>query len=62
MEVSAQLRKETAPKWVKAMERTSGFLGAVLAAAHPATFDAGMKCVEAIGTGEKVAKTENLEG
>ena len=61
MEVAAELRKEAAPKWVKSMERTTAFLGGVLAAAHPATFATGMKCVEAIGTGKKVAKTENLE-
>jgi len=61
MEVGAELRKEAGPKWVRLMERTTAFLGAVLAAAHPATFDTGMKCVQAIGTGKKVAKTENLE-
>jgi hypothetical protein len=43
------------------MERSTAFLGAVLAVAHPATFKMGMKCVKTIGESKEVTKTENLE-
>ena len=56
MEVGAELRKEASPKWVRLMERTMVFLRAVLMEAHSTTFNTGMKCVQAIGTGKKVAK------
>lgn len=61
MEVGAELRKPAAPEWVRATERISAFLGAVLAVAHPATYDIGMKCLKEIGQSKQVAKTENLE-
>jgi hypothetical protein len=43
------------------MERSTAFLGAVLAVAHPATFKTGMKCVKTIGESREVRKTENLK-
>jgi hypothetical protein len=43
------------------MERSTAFLGAVLAVAHPATFKTGMKCVKAISESRQVAKTDQLE-
>ena len=61
LEVGAELRTAAGLKWVQSMERTTAFLGAVLAVAHPATFQTGMDCVKAIGESGEVAKAENLE-
>jgi hypothetical protein len=61
LEVGAELRRTTGLAWVKSMERSTAFLGAVLAVAHPATYETGMNCVKAIGESKNVAKTENLE-
>lgn len=61
LEVGAELRRAAGLAWVQSMERTSAFLGAVLAAAHPSTFQTGMECVTAIGESKTVAKSENLE-
>ena len=43
------------------MEQVSAFLEAVLAVAHPSTFQTGMRCVKAIGENKTVKKTENLK-
>jgi hypothetical protein len=61
LEVGAELRRASGLAWVQSMERTTAFLGAVLAVAHPATFQTGMECVKAIGNSKKVAKTETLK-
>jgi len=61
MEVGAELRRASGLAWVQSMERTSAFLGAVLAVAHPSTFQTGMSCVKSIGEGNKIAKAENIK-
>ena len=60
MEVGVELRRAAAPAWMRSMERTTAFLGAIVAVAHPATFATGRQCVRAIGESDQVAKTENL--
>ena len=61
MEVGAELRRPSGLAWVRAMERSTAFLGAVLAVAHPATYRTGMECVNTIGNSKRVAKSENLQ-
>lgn len=61
LEVGAELRRAAGLAWVQSMERSTAFLGAVLAVAHPETFETGMNCVKAIGESKNITKTENLE-
>ena len=60
MEVSAEMRKPAAQKWIRVMEETMALLGGVLAVINPATFNAGITCVKAMSESDSIAKAEHF--
>lgn len=63
IEVSAELRKpdSNAHQWMKAMEDTTSFLGAVVSVINPAVYETGLRFIEAIDRDPQlVMKRENL--
>jgi hypothetical protein len=65
MEVSAELRKpdSDAHKWIKAMEDTTSFIGAVVSVINPAVFQTGLRFIGALERQPHlITKRENLNG
>jgi len=61
MEVSKEMRRQEAQKWLEEISDTSALMGGLTALINPEVYRAGMECLEAISLNpEMIAKNDDL--